>query len=338
VRAAASVNANRAVRPRVRVIAAGGTIACQGDALVAPTFSGGALLAGVRSLEEHAELEVEDFSDLLSSELTVEQVHALALRLARALQEDVELAGLVVTHGTGTLEESAFMADLLVDDPRPIVFTGAMRAGEDGDGPANLVDAVRVAASKSAAGKGVLVTMNGAIHAARYAYKGHTTALDAFRSTGNGPLGRVYPDRIDLTAAPLQRLHFANQAQPPVADVDLIKFVVGMTDRHIRASVEAGVAGVVIEGSGLGNVNSRVVPAIIEAIERGIVVVLASRTGDGRVWPYYATAGGSGTLVKHGCLVSSLSGPKTRILLTIALTNTRDPQQLQAFLDPGGMN
>jgi L-asparaginase len=250
------------------------------------------------------------------------------------LREEPDLAGLVVTHGTGTLEESAFMADLVVDDPRPVVFAGAMRAGPGGDGSANLADAVRVAVSDAARGKGVLVVMNGVVHAARTAYKAHTTALDAFRSAGGGPLGRVYPDRVEITAAPLGRMHLPVEA--PVVDVDVVKFVVGMDDRHIRASVTAGAAAIVLEGSGLGNLNSRVVPAVEDALDRGVVVVLASRAVEGRVWPYYATAGGSGALVDRGCLVSSLSGPKTRILLMLALALTRDPRELQRFLDPGG--
>jgi len=317
----------------VRLVAAGGTIAADGDGLVVPVHGGAALAAGAE-LAEHVELEVEDFAAVLSSELTVEQVHGLARRVAQILREDAELTGVVVTHGTGTLEETAFMADLIVDDPRPVVFTGAMRAGAGGDGPANLADAVRVSASDAARETGVLVVMNGAIHAARHVYKAHTTALDAFRSAGAGPVGRVYPDRVEVASAPLLRLHLPVDA--PVVGVDLVKFVVGMDDRHVRASVAAGAAAIVLEGSGLGNLNSRVVPAVVDALERGVVVVLASRAVEGRVWPYYATEGGSGSLVRRGCLVSSLSGPKTRILLMLALAQTRDARELQAFLDPGG--
>jgi L-asparaginase len=176
--------------------------------------------------------------------------------------------------------------------------------------------------------------MNGVVHAARHVYKAHTTAFDAFRSADVGPLGRVYPDRVELVAAPLA--HQNLPAQAPVADVDLVKFVVGMDDRHIRASVSAGAAAIVLEGSGLGNLNSRVIPSVADALERGVVVVLASRAVEGRVWPYYATAAGSGSLIELGCLVSSLSGPKTRILLMLALALTRDRSQLQAFLDPRG--
>jgi L-asparaginase len=197
-----------------------------------------------------------------------------------------------------------------------------------------VLDAIRIAASDAARKKGVLVVMNNTIHAARHAVKAHTIARNAFRSGGIGPIGYAYPDRIEFAATPLLRQHIA--PDEPVFSVDLIKFVVGMDDRHVRASIAAGAEAIVIEGSGLGNLNTQVLPGVLDALERGIFVTLCSRTGEGRVWPYYATAAGGASLAERGCLLSSLPGPKTRILLMLALGLTREPEALQLLLDPSG--
>jgi L-asparaginase len=322
-------------RPQVRIVAAGGTIASMPTAaggLAEPVYRSGDLVGGVHALSDWAQIESEDFSDVLSSQLSLEQVHGLARHLATLLDDRPDLAGLVVTHGTGTMEESAFLADLVIDDPRPVVFTGAMRAGADSDRELNLLDAVRVAGSGAARGKGVLIVMNSTIHAARTAYKSHTTAVETFVASEGGPLGHVYPDRVHFTSAPLLRQHLP--AASPVLDVDVIKFVVGMDDRYVRCSIDAGADAIVIEGSGLGNVNHRLAAAIVDALGQGVVVVLCSRAPKGRTHAYYGAGAGGGALARRGCLLSALSGPKTRILLMLALAITRDPAELQALLDP----
>lgn len=322
-------------RPRVRIVAAGGTIASMpvtAGGLAEPVYRSSDLVGGVPELADRALVESEDFSDVLSSRLSLEQVHDLARHLADLLAARPDLDGLVVTHGTGTMEESAFLADLVVDDPRPVVFTGAMRAGEDSDRKVNLLDAVRVAGSPTARGKGVLIVMNSTIHAARAAYKSDTTAVETFVASEGGPLGRVYPDRVHFTSAPLIRQHLPTDT--PALDIDVVKFVVGMGDRHIRCSIAAGADAIVIEGSGLGNVNHPVAAAVADALAAGIVVVLCSRAPHGRTHAYYGAGAGGGALAERGALLSALSGAKTRMLLTLALGRTRDPAQLQALLDP----
>jgi L-asparaginase len=324
-------------RPHIRIIGAGGTIASvpkkQGG-LAEPVLRSDDVIAGVKELDRWAHVESEDFTHVLSSQLSAEQVFDLGTHLVSLLASRSDLSGIVVTHGTGTMEESAFLADLLVTDPRPVVFTGAMRAGVRSDGSMNLLDAVRVAGTQAARDKGVLIVMNSTIHAARGAFKSHTTALNTFVSTDGGPLGYVYPDRVHFSAASLLRQHIPSFS--PVFDVDLVKFAVGMDGRHVEASIAAGAAAIVVEGSGLGNVTYAMADSITHALERGIVVAVCSRTMSGRTYAYYGATSGGGALAERGCILSALSGPQTRILLMLALGVTQNREELQELLDPGG--
>jgi L-asparaginase len=324
-------------KPLIRVIASGGTIsakASDGSGYFSPALAGEELVRAVPGLGDAARVKVENFSKVLSSQLTVEQVYGLARRVRTVLAEEPDLSGVVVTHGTGAMEESSFLADLLHDDARPVVFTGAMRGASDPftDGPFNLYNAVRIAASPEARGHGVMVALNSLIHPARDIYKSHTTGADTFRSGEFGPLGYAYPDRIHFARTPLLR-RVLNPAQPEL-NVDLIKFAVGMDDRFIRASVAAGAKGIVIEGSGLGNVNDLVADGIAHALASSVTVVVCSRSTDGRVFPSYGTKAGAASLVAQGCILASLSGTKARIMLMLALGVTRDRSQLQALFDP----
>lgn len=321
-------------RPKVLVVACGGTISTEVRTEGAePSLRGIDLIAAAPGVEDHADLHVEQFSQLLSSEFTAEGVYHLARRVKERLDADSALAGVVVLQGTSVMEESAFMADLLVDDDRPVVFTGAMRPpGPSSDGPVNLVNAVRIAVSPHARSKGVLLAMNGAIHAARNAVKGHTTDVNAFESGEFGSLGYAYPDRIHFASQPLLRANVFTER--PVFDIELIKFVVGMGPRLVRASIDGGAAAIVMEGSGVGNLNSEVAVAVKEALARGLVVALSSRTGRGRTYGLYGTPAGSQTLIGAGCLPSSLPGPKTRILLMLALGTSISREQLRVLLDP----
>lgn len=302
--------------------------------LPVPGLTAEQLLALNPSLTMIADIEVENYSKVLSSQLTIEQIYNLAVRIREILKNDPNLAGIVVTHGTGALEESAWMTELMVDDERPVVFTGAMRSASDpySDGPFNLLNAVRVAASPDSRRRGVMVVMNGVIHPARDVIKAHTTAVDAFQSGEFGPLGYVYPDRIHFARE--IRFRHTIYTEHPEFNVDLIKFVVGMDERFIRASVSAGAKGIVIEGSGLGNVNDRVMQGIDYALASGVQVVVCSRSSFGRVFPAYGTSTGAAEIVKRGGVLASLPGQKTRILLMLLLGMTRDKKELQRLLDP----
>lgn len=323
---------------RIRVISTGGTISTEakhpGRGLE-PSRSG---FSFIKALEELGllsgiEVEVEDYSRTLSTDLSLPQIHGLALRIREVLRTDPGLAGVVVTHGTGTLEESAFWADLLHDDPRPVVFTGAMRSASHPfpDGLFNLWGALRVAADSAARNLGVLVVFDEAVYPAQDVVKVHTTRTSAFEAPEYGPVGRIYPDGIRFARRPLTRITLP-PAEPEYR-VDLLKFVVGVDDHLVRASLAWGSRGLVVEGSGLGNVNTAVADALVDAAQMGVAVVLASRCFSGRVVAMYPAAV---RLTRAGCMVTAFPGPKARILLMLALGAGVTGEALQALLDPAG--
>jgi L-asparaginase len=279
-------------------------------------------------------VEVEDFSRILSSQLSVEDVYQLAVHVRDRLKSRQDLSGVVVTHGTGTMEESAFMASLVVADPRPIVFTGAMNAADDAlsDGPSNLAVSIRVAVDRRSRRRGVLIVIANRIFDSLDATKQHTTDLASFHSVNYGPIGYAYPDRIQFGRRVETRLRLP--VTVPDFKVDLIKFVVGMDDRFVRTSIDAGSSGIVLEASGLGNVNDAVARALAAAIKAGITVVIASRVPAGRVYPAYGTRGGGRSLATAGCILSSIPGPKARLLLMLALGAHLDKPRLRRLFDP----
>lgn len=312
--------------PRVHVIATGGTIAGAGYQEV-DSLDAAALVAAVPELGAVARLSVEDPFTVPSSQLTPEMLHGLAGLVRKRLDEDPELAGVVVTQGTDSLEEGAFFLDLLLDSERPVVFTGAMRLpGQVGaDGGRNLLAAVRLAASKAARGLGVLVTMNDEIHAAREVRKLDSTAVDAFGSPGTGPLGFLDGERIYLASRPARRLSIPTATIEP--RVDLIPVTAGGDERLLRAAVESGARGVVLELFGRGNMPRAMIPEVAKARQQGVIVVFASRTGGGalRIDPRWS----SGGIV----YAEALDGLKARLALIVALGSQADPAALQQIFD-----
>ena len=264
--------------PRVHLIGTGGTI------------SGGAggplqaadLRAAVPGLDEVARLTTEDFVRIGSSRMHPELQFGLASRVAELFADDPDLAGIVVTHGTDSLEETAFLLDLLLPAGRPVVFAAAQRPPRypDSDGPRNLLDAIRTAASPRTRNLGVLVVLNGQIHAAREVEKSHSIALHAFVSPDTGPVGAV-DGEIYLFATPRRRVHLRVARVEP--RVELVRLSAGGGAGPIRAAVEAGVRGLVVEAFGRGNAPPPVMEAVEAALEAGLTVVFTTRTGAGRV-------------------------------------------------------
>jgi L-asparaginase len=248
-----------------------------------------------------------------SADVTPRSIAELARVLDARARADDAPDGFVVTHGTDTLEETAFALAGLLAIPQPIVVTAAMRSADDEqpDGPANLRDAVRVAATPSLSGA-VVVVLAGRVHGAREVTKTHTTALDAFASPGTGSIGTVDDDgvRLDRQPRPLPALPLVE----PDVDVDLVRMVVGLGPRAFRHALVDGVAAVVVEGSGAGNVHDEAVPAIRALLAADVPVILATRCLAGRVVPAYGGAGGGATLAAAGVvLAGDLSGPKARL-------------------------
>jgi L-asparaginase len=267
-----------------------------------------------------AEIRTEALSNLPSAHFTLDHIWNLS-RHIDSLVRECELDGVVVTHGTDTLEESAFLCDLTVDTPKPIVFTGSMRAASDlgYDGLANLAGAIRVAASYRDYNLGTLVVFNDEIHAARDVTKTHTTASDTFQSPELGKLGHIYADQIYFGRKPTRR-EFIPAAKLE-QNVHLLKLSVGMSDGLFEYLVDTvGARGIVLETLGGGRVPPWWLKAIERAIKNHVAVVIASRTGNGRTTDEYGYSGAHRDLVRIGCwFANGLTGQKARIKLMVAL-------------------
>lgn len=308
-------------RPKVHLVATGGTIAGGG--------SGSLTADELRELDPEAstiaELSVDDYLTIGSSRMTPELQFGLAKHVEALFDDDPELSGIVITHGTDSLEETAFFLDLLVQDERPVVVTGAMRppSRADTDARRNLSNAVRLAASPDARGLGVVVALNDEIHAARDVRKQHAFARDAFASPGLGPLGYFDADNVYLARRPARRFTLHPDTIEP--RVRVIRLFAGSDGSQVRAAVAADQRGIVLEVFGRGNVPPRVMDAIRDARKNDVVVVFTSRTGGGRVV--------LGNDAKRIGVISAedLDGLKARIVLVAALGSTRDLAQLRTY-------
>ncbi|HEU0337291.1 MAG TPA: asparaginase [Gaiellaceae bacterium] len=301
------------------VVSTGGTISMRPDPAtgkLVPAVSGDELVE-MLAWPEAPPLELDDFVRVPSFDVHGE----LALSLARRVAEHAGGGSpTVVTHGTDTMEESVYLADLLLPaGAAPVVFTGAQRGAEerDADGPRNLRDAILVATAAEAAGRGALVAFAGEVHAAREARKVHTSAVRAFASPGYGPLGHVDAGAVRFRRSPERRP--ALPVPERLAPVDLIRLHAGSDARFVRAAVESGVRAVVIEGTGRGNANDQVVEGVREAVAAGVVVVVCSRCAEGRVEPVYGRGGGRDLAEAGALFAGDLAGPKARVLLQVAL-------------------
>ena len=306
--------------PKVRVIATGGTIAGDG------ALGGADLVKLVPELTGVADVSVEEFSRIGSSRMTPELQHRLAVRVNELLASADAPAGIVITHGTDTLEETAFLLDLFVDSARPVVFAAAQRVPTepDSDGPRNLLNAVRIAASSDARGMGVLVALNGEIHAAADVRKTHTIALDTFKSPGVGPVGYVDGSHVVISRKPARRLTLKPGG---VEDrVELLTLTAGSNGRLIDAAA-AWSQGIVVEVFGRGNATPAIMGAVGRAREKGVIVVFTTRTRGGRVEIDHE-AKGLGVISGQ-----DLDGLKARMLLVASLPLTRDLATLQSYFD-----
>lgn len=319
--------------PLVAVVTTGGTIASTVDPAtgdVIPALGGEELLAAVPGLEDIARLEVHEFVDIDSSKITPE----IWLELSKAVQRQLdrpEVRGVVVTHGTDTMEETAFFLDLTLQSSKPVVMVGAQHNAADTwpDGPGNLLHAVRQAVSEAARGLGVTVTMNQYINSARDVRKTHTDNPMTFKSGEKGCLGYVYDDMVEAFRAPLRRMHFPLPGALP--RVVLFTMYAGAQGDMIRHAVDNGAKGVVVAAMGIGNVNGPVFEALQYAKSKGAQVVIASRCENGRTMPVYGGPGGGRELARMGAIFcNDLQPLKARILLQLALAHGLEGEELAA--------
>ncbi len=329
------MNAANMERPTVVVLTTGGTIASRPDPSggVVAAATGEELIEAVPGLEEVADIRVEELFRIGGYLMTLEDMLKVARRV-RELDEDPNVTGVVVTHGTDTMEETAYTVDLLYSCDKPIVFTGAQRnaAVADTDGPRNLRDAVRLAVSPEARGIGAVVSMSGSVEGAREATKTHTSALRAFNSPGYGPIGEVTDEGVYIFRRRIRPGNLASDLSD-LPRVDLIKLVAGTDGAFVKSARESGARGIVIEAFGIGNANHAVVEEIKTAIDSGIAVLVVSRCTEGRVAPVYGNGGGYDLREAGAIFGGNLSGQKARILLTVGLSAAEKAgQNLQSLL------
>ena len=305
-----------------------------------PALGAEDILAQVRGLDEIAEIEVEDFSRLPGPHVTPEQMWRLARR-ASAWLERPDIDGLVITHGTDTIEETAFLLDLLLLTDKPVVMVGAMRTVSDvgWDGPANLLAAVRVAAAPSASGQGVLVVMDERILPAREVRKVHTESTASFTAPEFGPLGQVDAGQVLIRRTVRARPSWRSaDAEPGLrvsrldTRVSLLQTFTGMDDGLVKCAAATETRGLALVAYGRGNVPPAIMPALESAIAGGLLVTVSSRCVAGRVSARYGYEGGGLHLRNIGAvLAADLTAAKARLLQMVALgaaKNTAEAKEL----------
>jgi L-asparaginase len=323
-------------RPRILVLSLGGTITMvpsEGGG-IAPKLGAAELVAAVPALAEVAEIEARSPFRLPSPSLGADQVVAVAQEIMAGFALGFD--GAVVVQGTDTIEESAFLLDVLVPGDRPVVVTGAMRGADapGADGPANLLSACILAASAEARGLGTLAVLNYDIHAARFVQKSHTALPSAFLSPLVGPLGAMIERRPRIYAR-VARAPTLDAALGPPRPVALLKWAMGDDGRLLQAVPDLGYAGLVVEGMGAGHVPAPVAP-LLGAVAARIPVVLASRAMTGPVFTHtYGYDGGEIDLIARGLIPAGhLSGLKARLLLGLALRGGGGAAAVEAAFAP----
>ena len=322
--------------PRVVVLATGGTIASRFDpeaGALRAAITGEELVQAVPELSELARMSVEQIANVNSWDMTPAIWRQLEAR-ANALLAESDVAGIVVTHGTDTLEETAYFLDLTVTSDKPVVVVGAQRSAmeSDSDGPRNLLNAVRVTVSPEAVGMGTLVVMNGQINAAREVTKTNTLDVETFQTLSFGLLGVADVEAVRFYRAPTRRQTIPLLPEHRLPTVEIVTEYAGSDGRVIRALLEQGtLEGLVVAGVGLGHVSSGSVAAIREVRARGIPVVTSTRVLTGRVVPLYSN---NVELLDAGVVLSdNLSPQKARVLLMLAMTRTTETAALQAYFE-----
>ena len=309
---------------KIAIIFNGGTISMKVDERIkaaVPSLSGEEIMAMVAGIENYAEIESYTFSSMPSPHMTFETILELS-NFVRELVDRNDIDGIVITHGTDTLEETAYFLDLTIDTSKPIVITGAMRSSSElgYDGPFNLATSICTAIADDSIGRGVLVCFNGELNSASEVTKANSMALNAFRTPNFGPIGIVdnnkvifYRNTINTSKYKIDKID---------KEVALIKCAVDMDSTFIDFIIEKGYGGIVIEALGRGNVPPRMVDGIKRAIDNNIPVVIVSRCFEGRVHESYGYEGGGKMLLDLGVILGdTLPGQKARVKLFLAINS-----------------
>jgi L-asparaginase len=321
--------------PNVVILATGGTIAGTADSATEASYDPGVVLVetlieAVPDLKQIANIKGEQVVNVASSKITDDIWLQLGKRANELLAGDVD--GIVVTHGTDTLEETAYFLSLAVKSDKPVIVTGAMRPSTSisADGPVNLFNAVALAGDQSARGRGAMVVFNDIIYGARDVTKSHTVNPATFQSRNGGPLGYISFGKPAWFVAQSPRKSGADTAfdistVDKLPKVEIVYQYVDAPGYFVDAAVANGAQGIVVAGTGEGSLSEGTTNALIEAIEKGVAVVRSSRSGAGNV-SYYKKWDDEGMIPGN-----TLSPQKARILLALGLTLTKDRDELMAM-------
>ncbi|WP_240377083.1 asparaginase [Bacillus piscicola] len=280
-----------------------------------------------------AEIKVNHFANVPSPHMTPARMFELYTHLTTMIKTE-NADGVVITHGTDTLEETAYILDLLHTQKTPVILTGAMHSSNEelADGPHNYHSALRTALSDHASGMGVLVVMNEEIHAARHVVKTDAANIAAFKSPAFGPVGSITRQEVMFHCRLPERAHVTVSSL--TKKVPLVKTYAGMEASMFSSLIAQSIDGVVIEAMGIGNVPPAIVPALDSLLENGIPVVLTSRCISGYVQPVYDYEGGGRKLQEAGVIFAKgLSGPKARLHLLAALEAFTSTAELRQFFE-----
>ena len=326
-----------AAKPNIYILATGGTIAGSSASATEGNYTAGSkgvedILSAVPQLGDLATIKSEQISNIGSQEMNDEIWLKLANRVSELLTKN-DVDGVVIVHGTDTMEETAYFLSLVIKSKKPIVLVGAMRNADSmsADGPLNLYNAVAVAADKNAREKGALVVMNDEIHAAREVTKTNTTNVAAFASPNSGKIGTVNYGTVNFYMAPLRKHTISSDFNikdiKALPRVDIIYGHAQDSGDLVDAAVQKGAKGIIVAGVGNGNLYPDLQAALAKASEAGVIVVRSSRTGSGST-----SVGAEVDDAKLGFLTAdNLNPQKARVLLMLALGKTSDKAKIQSF-------
>lgn len=284
-------------------------------------------------INQYAQIDELNPFNVPSPHMTIQHVKQLKDIILEAVTNKY-YDGFVITHGTDTLEETAFLLDLILGIEQPIVITGAMRSSNEigSDGLYNYISAIRVASDEKARHKGVMVVFNDEIHTARNVTKTHTSNTNTFQSPNHGPLGVLTKDRVQFHHMPYRQQALENVNEK--LNVPLVKAYMGMPGDIFSFYSREGIDGMVIEALGQGNMPPSALEGIQQLISLNIPIVLVSRSFNGIVSPTYAYDCGGYQLAQQGFIFSNgLNGPKARLKLLVALSNNLDKAEIKAYFE-----
>lgn len=323
---------------KVAIVFTGGTISMTVDDNIGaaiPTLSGEQIMSMVTNIDKVAKIEVFNFEEIPGPHMTPEKLIELKKYIENIIIRD-DICGVVVTHGTDSLEETAYFLDLSIDSDKPIVVTGAMRSSSElgYDGPSNLSASVCTAISDKAIGKGTLIVLNNEVLLASEATKTDTLKLNTFKSLSSGPLGIIDCNELILSKIPSKRTIInSDKVETKVA---LLKSGIGMDDDLIKFLVDSNYKGIVIEAMGRGNIPPKMYEGVKYARKNNIPVVIVSRCHSGRVFDSYGYLGSGRDLRNIGCIFGGdLPGQKARIKLMLALGKTNDLEKIKDYFEKG---